>query len=263
MSLTVKIGLALGLGYAVLSALLSGESLTHPLAGVLIALFAALWQLHSDAGDARTATELLGARSAELENAIADVRGVLHGVPVTRASDFPTFVQAIRSTLRHAESYYNNTRAIHHSGEIPEEADYFALYRQRANDNEVSMKRLVHLGSRPAYEQAKRLVSELSGANRFELRVWTGRSFPLSFELMLADNSVVLAFASAAGEPELCMRVIDPDFARKMNEFFLLRLWDAPETEVVKRAGRMSPTDRQNALGRLKTLYEAATQLCD
>ncbi len=235
----VKCGLVMSLGYAFVCIWFQNGPFTSPVVGGSIALFLTLWQLYTYA----TATETAAIESLQLSREVLtrldDLENRAAHLRSSFCTEYPSFVRAITSVLRTADSYYNNSRVFHHSGAIPEEADYFKLYNSRARGNTLSQRRLVVLGTAPALQQARQLLQALHGAPRFELRVWTGK-FPLDFELILSDLSVVIAFANAVGEPNHCIRIDDIAFAKRMNEFFIAKIWNAAAAQIVKRPGAMT-----------------------
>ncbi len=257
----VRSAFLVSLGYAAYTVIRSDEfDLKHPLAGFSIALFLGLWQLFDLVSRSSRASENAQDKAEQSISLLRDIEVRSTPLRFSQSRSFPEFVRLITHLLQSSTTYYNNTRVFHHSGYITEEDAYFKLYRSRALGNTISMRRLVRLGSPMALAQALSLLENLKQTNRFEMRVWTGPLGLTDFEMMLSDQGLVLSFANEAGEPDYCVRIDDMELAKRMNDFFITKMWESSDAIVIKGPDPLDGEAWTQARAKLQELAAAASK---
>ncbi|HET6204100.1 MAG TPA: hypothetical protein VFI25_15015 [Planctomycetota bacterium] len=136
-----------------------------------------------------------------------------------------------------------------------EEDENGALVRRVKAGEIADVRRLVPVPTPPGLDADVGLLKALAGTSRFEWRVWTGTGSPVSMDLLVSDECVLLALGggAAAGPPGWAVRIRDPKAADALAEYFQ-RLWSHPKTVVVKPGKALSRSELDQAEASLRRM---------
>lgn len=164
--------------------------------------------------------------------------------------DYDSFRAAIAEELDRTKHRWWITRVQSRQTTPALEEDYFKAYEERLSRSELhDVRRLVTVPTREHLLHYERLLDSLGRSSQFSMKVWSGPGPPSTFDVLLGDDTVILAFGpgSSNGPPTWGLRVRNPRMAQAFAEYYEHVWLQERHCVVIKESGTLDPGQIERA----------------
>lgn len=171
---------------------------------------------------------------------------------------YDEFIKIVTRMIKTAENRFLVIRAHHHKGIVKGEKQYFDITFRRVKAGEINMyRRLMTVPMSGIVNLFKIILDKFYDVEGCELKAWIEGKFPINFELIIADQEVVLAFPTQeGGSPQRGIHIDDD--VELIERFVALfnQYWNDERARTIKGAEPLTDSQLQSAKQGVQKIYD-------